>query len=133
MLSVALAFLFGYTLTSLPLLRASLTLAVVVLVALAVDTLSIATMEVIDNMIMVGVPGAMDAGLGDVLFWGSLSFALVVAGVVAFPVNRWLIARGRGHHRLALRTQRCRVARRHERYITTGHAARPTGMGVPTG
>ncbi len=96
-LSIALAFLFGYALTSLPLLRAGMALAVVVPIALAVDTLSITTMEVIDNAIMVGVPGAMDAGLGDVLFWGSLSFSLVLAGTAAFPVNRWLIARGRGH------------------------------------
>jgi hypothetical protein len=96
-LSVALAFVFGYGLTSLPLLRAGMALAVVVPIALASDTLSIATMEVVDNAIVVAVPGAMDAGLGDVLFWGSLSFALAVAGAVALPVNRWLIARGRGH------------------------------------
>ena len=96
-LSVALAFLFGYSLTSLPLLRAGLALSAVVPIALATDTFSIAVMEVVDNAIMVIVPGAMDAGVGDVLFWGTLSFALVVAGVVAFPVNRWLITRGRGH------------------------------------
>jgi uncharacterized protein DUF4396 len=96
-LAVALAFLFGYTLTSLPLLRAGLALSAVVPVALASDTLSIATMEVVDNVIMVVVPGAMDAGLGDILFWGALSVALVIAGVFAFPVNRWLIARGKGH------------------------------------
>jgi hypothetical protein len=96
-LAVALAFLFGYSLTSLPLLRAGLALSAVVPIALASDTLSIATMEVIDNVIMVVVPGAMDAGLGDVLFWGALSVALVIAGVFAFPVNRWLIARGKGH------------------------------------
>ena len=96
-LAVALAFLFGYSLTSLPLLRAGLALATVVPIALATDTFSIAVMEVIDNAIMVIVPGAMEAGLGDVLFWGTLSFALVVAGMVAFPVNRWLITRGRGH------------------------------------
>jgi hypothetical protein len=96
-LSVALAFVFGYGLTSLPLLRAGMALAVVVPIALASDTLSIATMEVVDNAIVVAVPGAMAAGLGDVLFWGSLSFALAVAGAVALPVNRWLIARGRGH------------------------------------
>jgi hypothetical protein len=94
-LSVALAFVFGYGLTSLPLLRAGMALAVVVPIALASDTLSIATMEVVDNAIVVAVPGAMAAGLGDVLFWGSLSFALAVAGAVALPVNRWLIARGR--------------------------------------
>ena len=71
--------------------------AAVVPIALASDTLSIATMEVVDNAIVATVPGAMDAGLGDVLFWGSLSFALAVAGAVALPVNRWLLARGKGH------------------------------------
>ena len=96
-LSIALAFAFGYGLTSLPLLRAGLALAAVVPIALASDTLSIATMEVVDNAIVATVPGAMDAGLGDVLFWGSLSFALAVAGAVALPVNRWLLARGKGH------------------------------------
>ena len=96
-LSVALAFLFGYSLTSLPLLRAGLALAAVVPIALASDTLSIAVMELVDNAIMLAVPGAIDAGLDDVLFWGSLSFALAIAGVAAFPVNRWLIARGKGH------------------------------------
>jgi hypothetical protein len=96
-LAVALAFLFGYSLTSLPLLRAGLALGAVIPIALASDTLSIATMEVVDNLIMVIVPGAMHAGLGDVLFWGALSFALVIAGVVAVPVNRYLIARGKGH------------------------------------
>ena len=96
-ISVALAFLFGYSLTSLPLLRAGLTPAVVAPIAFASDTLSITVMEVVDNAIVLAVPGALDAGLGDVLFWGSLAFALAVAGAVAFPVNRWLIARGRGH------------------------------------
>ncbi len=96
-LAVALAFLFGYTLTSLPLLRAGLALSAVVPIAFASDTLSIATMEVVDNAIMLAVPGAMEAGIADVLFWGSLAFALVVAGAVALPVNRWLIARGKGH------------------------------------
>jgi hypothetical protein len=96
-LSVALAFLFGYGLTSLPLLRAGLALAVVIPIALASDTLSIATMEIVDNAIILAIPGAMEAGLGSLLFWGSLSFSLVVAGVFAVPVNRWLIARGKGH------------------------------------
>jgi hypothetical protein len=96
-LSVALAFLFGYGLTSLPLLRAGLLLSAVIPIALASDTLSIATMEVVDNAIIVAVPGAMEAGLGSLLFWGSLAFSLVVAGAVAVPVNRWLIARGKGH------------------------------------
>ena len=96
-LSVVLAFVFGYALTSMPLLRAGLALAVVIPIALASDTLSIAVMEIVDNAIVVLVPGAMDAGLASLLFWGSLAFALAVAGVFAFPVNRWLIARGRGH------------------------------------
>jgi hypothetical protein len=96
-LAVTLAFFFGYLLTSLPLLRAGLALSAVVPIALASDTLSIATMEIVDNLIMVLVPGAMDAGLGDILFWGALSFALAVAFVVTVPVNRRLIARGKGH------------------------------------
>ena len=96
-LAVALAFLFGYSLTSLPLLRAGLALSAVVPIALASDTFSIAVMEIVDNALMVGIPGAMESGVGDVLFWGALSLALVVAGVVAFPVNRWLITRGKGH------------------------------------
>jgi hypothetical protein len=96
-LSIALAFVFGYSLTSLPLLRAGFVFAAVVPIALASDTLSIATMEVVDNLVIVVVPGALDAGLRDVLFWGSLSFSLVIAGAAAVPVNRWLIARGKGH------------------------------------
>jgi hypothetical protein len=96
-ISVALAFLFGYGLTSIPLLRAGLALGAVIPIALASDTLSIATMEVVDNLIVLAVPGALEAGLGSLLFWGSLAFALVVAGAVAMPVNRWLIARGKGH------------------------------------
>jgi hypothetical protein len=96
-LAVVLAFLFGYALTSLPLLRAGLALAAVIPIALASDTLSIAVMEIVDNAIILLVPDAMDAGLGSVLFWGSLAFALAVAGAFAFPVNRWLIARGKGH------------------------------------
>jgi hypothetical protein len=96
-LAIVLAFVFGYLLTSLPLLRAGLALAAVIPIALASDTVSIAVMEVVDNAIVLTIPGAMDAGLGDLLFWGSLSFALVIAGIVAVPVNRWLIARGKGH------------------------------------
>ena len=89
-LAVVLAFLFGYALTSLPLLRAGLALGAVIPIALASDTISIAVMEVVDNAIMLAVPGAMEAGLTNTLFWGSLSVALVVAGAVAMPVNRWL-------------------------------------------
>jgi hypothetical protein len=96
-LAVALAFFFGYGLTSLPLLRSGMALGAVVPIAFASDTLSIATMEVVDNLIILTVPGAMDAGLDSLLFWGSLAGALLIAGAVALPVNRWLIARGRGH------------------------------------
>jgi hypothetical protein len=96
-LGVLLAFVFGYSLTSLPLLRAGLALAVVAPIALASDTLSITVMEIVDNAIVLAIPGAMDAGLGDILFWGSLSFALFVAGFAAYPVNRWLLLRGKGH------------------------------------
>jgi hypothetical protein len=96
-LSIVLAFVFGYSLTSLPLLRAGLALGVVIPIALASDTFSIATMEIVDNLIVVAIPGAMDAGLGSLLFWGSLSFALAVAGAFALPVNMWLISRGKGH------------------------------------
>ncbi len=96
-LAVGLAFLFGYALTSLPLLRAGLAFSAVVPIALATDTFSIAVMEIVDNALMLSIPGAMEAGLDNLLFWGSLSVALVVAGVVAYPVNRWLITRGKGH------------------------------------
>jgi len=96
-LAIVLAFVFGYSLTSLPLLRGGLALATVVPIAFASDTLSIAVMEVVDNAIVLAIPGAMDAGIGDLLFWGSLSVALVIAGLFAFPVNRWLLQRGKGH------------------------------------
>ena len=104
-LAVALAFLFGYALTILPLIRAGLALRSALGAALAADTASITIMEIVDNGIMLAIPGAMHAGLGSGLFWGSLAFALLVAGVAAFPVNRSLIARGwgqalvHGHHR----------------------------------
>jgi len=96
-LAVTLAFFFGYLLTSLPLLRAGMALSAVVPIALAVDTLSITVMEIVDNAIMLSIPGAMEAGVANELFWGALSVALVIAGVFAYPVNRWLIKRGRGH------------------------------------
>ncbi len=96
-LAVALAFLFGYSLTMLPLLRSGMALAAVLPLAFASDTLSITVMEIVDNLIMVAVPGAMEAGPTSLLFWGSLAFALAVAFVVAFPVYRYLIARGKGH------------------------------------
>jgi hypothetical protein len=96
-LSIALAFFFGYTLTSLPLLRAGMALAAVIPVALASDTISIAIMEVVDNLIMVLIPGAMEATLTDVGFYAALTAALIIAGAAALPANRWLIARGKGH------------------------------------
>jgi hypothetical protein len=96
-LSVALAFLFGYSLTMLPLLRAGLGLRTAIALAFASDTASIALMEFVDNLIMLHIPGAMDAGPSSLLFWGSLVASLVVAGIVAFPLNRWLIGRGTGH------------------------------------
>jgi len=96
-LAVVLAFGFGYSLTLAPVLRSGLSFGQAVRVALAADTLSILTMELVDNGIVVAVPGAMEAGLADLLFWGSLAFSLVVAFVVTVPVNRWLIARGKGH------------------------------------
>ena len=96
-LAVVLAFLFGYSLTIRPLLRAGLALGSAASLALAADTVSIFVMEIVDNGVMLLIPGAMDAGLTDPLFWGSLAVALAIAWVAAFPVNRWLIARGRGH------------------------------------
>jgi hypothetical protein len=96
-LAVVLAFFFGYSLTLGPVLRAGVGLGSALKVALAADTLSIAVMEVVDNAVVLLVPGAMESGLADVLFWASLAFSLLVAFVCAVPVNRWLIARGRGH------------------------------------
>lgn len=94
---IVLAFLFGYAFTFVPLMRSGLALRTALRLALASDTISITVMEIVDNAIMLVIPGAMDAGLDAWLFWGSLAFSLVVAGIAAFPVNRWLIARGRGH------------------------------------
>jgi hypothetical protein len=96
-LAIVLAFLFGYSLTALPLLRAGLALGTVVGLAFAADTFSITVMEITDNAVILVIPGAMEAGLDDPLFWGSLAFSLAVAWVAAFPFNRRLIARGRGH------------------------------------
>jgi Domain of unknown function (DUF4396) len=96
-LSISLAFVFGYSLTMLPLLRAGLTLRRSLPLAFASDTLSIATMELLDTLIILIVPGAINAGLGDPLFWGSLVAALFVAFWAAYPVNRALIVRGKGH------------------------------------
>jgi hypothetical protein len=96
-LSTVLAFVFGYLLTLLPLLQGSMELGAALTLAFASDTLSITIMEIVDNAVMVVIPGAMNAGLTDPLFWVSLLVSLVLAGIAAFPANRWLIAHGRGH------------------------------------
>jgi hypothetical protein len=96
-LSIALAFLFGYSLTIRPVLSAGVAFKQALKVALAADTLSILTMEIVDNGFILAVPGAMDAGLASFLFWASLIASLAIAFVLTVPVNRWLIARGRGH------------------------------------
>jgi Domain of unknown function (DUF4396) len=96
-LAVALAFVFGYGFTIFPLLGAGIAPRVALGLALVADTLSITVMEIVDNFVVLAIPGAMDAGLADPLFWGALALALGVAWLAAFPVNRWLIARGRGH------------------------------------
>ena len=96
-LAIALAFLFGYAFTIGPVMRAGLSLRQAIPVALAADTISITVMEIVDNAILLAVPGAMDAHLDSWLFWGALAFALAVAFVVTVPVNRWLISRGKGH------------------------------------
>jgi hypothetical protein len=96
-LAVALAFLSGYLFTMVPLLRSGLGWQAASRLALAADTASITVMEIVDNLVMLAIPGAMDAPLDSFLFWGSLAAALAIAGVAAFPLNRWLIARGKGH------------------------------------
>ena len=96
-LAVALAFFFGYSLTLLPLLRGGVALGAALPIAFAADTISITIMEIVDNAIVLLIPGAMEAGLTNLLFWASLAVALLIAGAVAYPANRWLIARGRGH------------------------------------
>jgi hypothetical protein len=96
-LAVGLAFLFGYAFTSVPLLRSGMALSAVIPLALASDTISITIMEIVDNAIMLTIPGAMDAGLDSIGFYAALAFALLVAGAFAYPANRWLIARGKGH------------------------------------
>jgi len=96
-LAVVLAFLFGYSFTFVPLVRGGMAVGVAAGIAFAADTISITVMEIVDNAVILVIPGAMEAGLGTALFWGTLVLALAIAFVAAFPVNRWLIARGRGH------------------------------------
>ncbi len=96
-LAVALAFAFGYAFTLFPLVRSGMAFRTAAKVALAADTASIALMEIVDNALMLAIPGAMDAGLASPLFWGALAVSLLVAGAAAFPLNRWLISKGKGH------------------------------------
>jgi hypothetical protein len=96
-LAVVLAFAFGYAFTIVPLLRGGMRLPQAARLALLADTASIAVMEVVDNLVMLVVPGAMEAPLSSLLFWSALAFSLVVAAFAAFPLNRWLISRGKGH------------------------------------
>ncbi|MET7377415.1 DUF4396 domain-containing protein [Streptomyces sp. NPDC005526] len=96
-LSIALAFVFGYALTMRGVLRAGVPLRQALKIALAADTVSILVMELIDNTVMVAVPGAMNAGLAQPLFWASLAFSLLLAFLLTTPVNRWMIGRGKGH------------------------------------
>jgi hypothetical protein len=97
LLSIVLAFFFGYSLTMMPLLRAGLALGAAIPIALAADTASITVMEITDNAVLLVYPNALDAGLDTLLFWGTLVFSLAVAFVVTVPVNRWIISRGKGH------------------------------------
>jgi hypothetical protein len=96
-LAVVLAFFFGYLLTSWPLLRSGMPVREVAPIAFASDTISITIMEIVDNAIMLLIPGAMEASLDDIGFWAALAVALLIAGAAAFPANRWLLARGKGH------------------------------------
>ena len=96
-LATALAFVSGYLFTMVPLVRAGIAARAAARIALAADTASIVIMEIVDNLVMLVIPGAMAATLDAPLFWGSLAISLAIAGVAAYPVNRWLIARGRGH------------------------------------
>ena len=96
-LSILLAFLFGYLLSTLPVLKAGLGVGAALSVVLAADTLSIGVMELVDNTVVALIPGAMDAGLVNSTFWVGLLVALSAAFVAAYPVNRWLLGRGKGH------------------------------------
>src|SRR5262245_59072051 len=96
-LAIFLAFVFGYSLTVWPLLASGLALRAALGTAFVADTISITVMEIVDNAILLVIPGAMSASIDSLLFWGSLVLALAIAWVVTFPINRWLIARGRGH------------------------------------
>lgn len=96
-LSIILAFVFGYSLSILPVVRSGVSLQAALLLVLAADTLSITTMEIVDNAVVVIIPGAMNAGLASFLFWGSMAISLVLAFIAAFPINRYLLSHGKGH------------------------------------
>jgi len=95
--AIALAFAFGYAFTFVPLLRSGMALRAAAGVTFAADTASITLMEIVDNVIVLVIPGAMDAGLDQPLFWGALVASLAIAGIAALPLNRFLIQRGKGH------------------------------------
>ncbi len=116
-LAVGLAFLFGYALSTLPLIQAGLGFFAALSVVFAADTLSIATMEVVDNLVMALIPGAMDSGLVNPIFWIGMMIALTAAFIVAFPVNRYLIDKGKGH------------ALTHQYHHGAGHEDHPTRAG----
>jgi hypothetical protein len=99
-LSILLAFFFGYALTLRPLVSSGMALRSAISLAFAADTISIAVMEIVDNALMLAIPGAMDSPITSLFFWSALAFSLVVAGIAAFPINAWLIKRGRGHARV---------------------------------
>jgi hypothetical protein len=123
-LAVALAFFFGYSLAMVPLLRAGIAFLTALGLALAADTLSIVVMELVDNAIIIAIPGAMDAGLADLLFWGSLAFALAVAFCAALPLNYYLIKRGRGHavvHRIHMAREADASAEEDQTQVTHAH------------
>ena len=117
-LAVGLAFLFGYLLSTLPLLRSGLGFTAALSLVFAADTLSIATMEVVDNLVMAVIPGAMDAGLVNPLFWVSMMLALSAAFVAAYPVNKYLLARGKGH---ALTHHHLHAEQAHDQHAHEGH------------
>ena len=114
-LAVALAFVFGYALSTIPLLKAGLGAGTAFSVVLAADTLSIATMEVVDNLVMLAIPGAMESGLVNPIFWLGMSLALTAAFFAAYPVNRYLLSKGKGH------------ALTHE-YMGMDHGEQPAGQ-----
>jgi hypothetical protein len=125
-LAIALAFVFGYSLSTLPLLRGGLAIGAALSVVLAADTLSIATMEVVDNLVMVVIPGAMNAGLVNPLFWISMMLSLGAAFAAAYPVNRFLLSRGKGHALTHQYHHDHDMHEKHEHHDHHGHSQQQT-------